>query len=280
MDFDPLTEGFPTRTALEEEEEEAEATAPALFEPALMSWSPAVRAALASGPLQPNLMVVAIGPAPCALMHHCAADRQPLGSIVLPEQPMAGNAAKPALSDATCFVYGIGGGTDVLLVQCQYAVPPPRAASWAAALLGSVRPGKSVVLAAALPSEICSGGGGGDTPLFSLATDAWAAAGRTAGPPGPVAPLPSGNVVGGLPARLLGKCQAMGMQACALVLRQPTPSPDALSLKTLAGGLKATLQPLQMAAVLGLDNEGALKAACSHVENAHWTDGVTGSVYL
>lgn len=286
MDFDPLTEGFPTRTALEEEEEDAEATAGACFEPALVSWCPAVQATLATAPLAPSLMVVAVGAAPCALMHHCCrSSRTLLGSISLPELSMAGNAVKPSLGDSSCFVYGIGGGSDVLLVQCQYAVRAERAHSWASALLGGVRAVRTVIVSVAMPSEIqlgqalAGGGAEAETPVFRLDTDAWRRADATEGPR-EVQPLPSGNVIGGLSARVLGKCQAMGMQACAVVLRQPTPSPDATSLKLLAGSLQAILKPLKMVGALGLDDAAAVKEACGFVEAAHWHDGVTGNVYL
>mmetsp|Transcript_33050 Transcript_33050/g.93543 ORF Transcript_33050/g.93543 Transcript_33050/m.93543 type:complete len:237 (-) Transcript_33050:334-1044(-) len=234
-----------------------------------------------NGKLSPQLLVVAVGPAACTLLHYCASSKQVVGSIVMSENGMSGNTLRPSPGDSSCFVYSLGDEAEVLLVSCQYTVHPERAHAWVQGLLTHVDPARTVIMAAAPASEVQASVGARDaeTPVFFLQTDAWREA--AAEDLQPVSALPCGNVITGLPARLISSSQARGMKACLLVLRQPTPMPDARSLQILCQAASATLLPFSPAlAVLGLSNRESVRLACAHAEQLQWGSGISGTVYM
>uniref|UniRef100_A0A061S8M8 Fatty acid desaturase n=1 Tax=Tetraselmis sp. GSL018 TaxID=582737 RepID=A0A061S8M8_9CHLO len=280
MDFDPLTEAFPTRTTREDEEQEAENNSDRLFDDPLICWSSKANNAFAPGATGLETLIVAIGQPSCTLLHFAVHDKEVIGCLALPEISFEGISSRPGPDEPTCYVYSTGpGALRTAVVLCQAPVPPERSHAWAAALLRSVRPRRTVVLASAAPGE-AQVAGADDAAVFALETDEW----RRAAPRGrarPVQPLPSGSVVGGLPAKILGLCQAKGWPACALLLRQPTPSPDASSVRALHDALEALLKSRgELAGSVELDGAQGLSAAFRHIEARQRCDGVTGSVYL
>lgn len=172
------------------------------------------------------------------LLPLCASQPQGLFSIVLPEVPMKGNTVQPSLQDRTCVARTCGPSGEGLLVSCQYhdSLAPERSQAFCKALMEHVRAqevGRACVCVTSLPqlqpttntrkcvlllpadrqvlvlgslqAEQYHGPGDAsqEAAVFKLCTSA--ALKRTASASLPA--LPSGNVVGGLPAAVLTYCQ-------------------------------------------------------------------------
>lgn len=140
--WDPLTSDSQTRWGEEEELEAAGAPPPP---PVLVTLVPA----LAAAP-RPQLLVMGFGPLAAAFLHHLPG-KACAGSVLLPEQSLAGNAVAPHHADKGTHLFfatpaARAGGA--LCVAGAAAAPPPdeRAAAWAAALLARLQPQRVLLL--------------------------------------------------------------------------------------------------------------------------------------
>jgi len=219
--WDPLTSDSQTRWGEEEELEAAGAPPPPLI---LVTLVPA----LAAAP-RPQLLVMGFGPLAAAFLHHLPG-KACAGSVLLPEQSLAGNAVAPHHADkGTHLFFATPAARDggALCVAGAAAAPPPdeRAAAWAAALLARLQPQRVLLLDCLEAAEARKVGQSSAAPpvrplcgevpacslfpallrplqLFALQTEA--AASST--PPFPL--LPPGPLHGGACAALLTLCAA------------------------------------------------------------------------
>ncbi|PNW88627.1 hypothetical protein CHLRE_01g037650v5 [Chlamydomonas reinhardtii] len=236
----------PSRAVLQEEEEAAAPSASGNLRPAVCVWNKSrVRELFPEG-LACDVLVIATCPTSCALVHGIPG-KQLIGSVLAPGVSLAGISlgAEPLPSDRVCAIYALGsssGSSRVLLVACQYEVARERAVAWSRALLGQVAAAHVLVLGA-IPAEQFRGQGDASQEelLFLLRTRAAAAAAAAVGRP--AAPLlPTGTVVGGLPAALLSHCQVRDQSAELLVAVEMVLEGRAALVEAMAAALAAVLR--------------------------------------
>ncbi|KAG2444873.1 hypothetical protein HXX76_001611 [Chlamydomonas incerta] len=261
----------PSRAVLQEEEEAAAPSASGNLRPAVCVWNKSrVRELFPEG-LACGVLVIATCPTSCALVHGIPG-KQLIGSVLAPGVSLAGISLgpEPLPSDRVCAVYTLGssssssssGSSRVLLVACQYEVARERAVAWSRAVLGQVAAGHVLVLGA-IPAEQFRGQGDASQEelLFLLRTRAAA----QALPGRPAAPLlPTGTVVGGLPAALLSHCQVRDKSAELLVAVEMVLEGRAALVEAMAAALAAVLRARgagQAAEALAGAGGGAVVAA-------------------
>uniref|UniRef100_A0A7S0RPI1 Proteasome assembly chaperone 1 n=1 Tax=Chlamydomonas leiostraca TaxID=1034604 RepID=A0A7S0RPI1_9CHLO len=232
---------YPSRTVQQDEEEAAVSTAPANLDLPVTLWNAQLRAKLFPDGIVVGAVVVATTRASCALLNHAFPGKQVLGSLVLPEVPMRGLTLPHSLRNRTCTIYVVPGPSPALLVACQYDVAAERAHAVCTALLGEVCP-EQVVVVGSLRAEAYRGAGDAsqEALVFRLATAQQPSSSQPAGPH-PVPTLPTGNVVGGLPAAILSYCQVRGMSGQLVVDVEMVPSLCAESVAPLASATAAVL---------------------------------------
>ncbi|KAK9811293.1 hypothetical protein WJX72_001268 [[Myrmecia] bisecta] len=258
--LDPLTADFPTRTVQEEEEEQAQAAAIHYADPPVVMWTPTARAAFQDGKLRPKLMVAAIGPAACILLHRGCSLTQVAGSVMLGGVSLAGNTVLPSLADRTCFMYLLNEG-DTLVVACQAAVRAERAVAWTRGLFADLQPHQLVILSSLMAHEY-RGPADPTESVLQYVVETHKAKGQLQHG---VPYLPAGNLVSGLPAAVFSHCQARAVSAVMLLGVQLEAAPDVAYLLATA---RAT-QTLCAAAGLNLNGKvladrQQLAAACAN----------------
>lgn len=244
----------------------------------LVVLSPSFEAAHGGSPAVGTL-VVAVGPCACAAASLAAADRlREAGTLLLPDVPLSAFGFATALDAvaagaATCSVFellprggGGGGAPPDVVVLAQQHVAPERAFDWAAALCGTFRAARTVVLDA-MPAGSYQppSHGGGVAPLLRRVVSAAAAGspaaagglgeaeavlariealirGGVAGAPKPAAAacpdLEQPNLVAPHPAAIMAECQVEG-RACEVYLSLLCPLEDAECAAAFAPALEA-----------------------------------------
>ncbi|GFR39640.1 hypothetical protein Agub_g106 [Astrephomene gubernaculifera] len=280
MDIFEQADAFtPSRAVLQEEEEAAAPSASNYLSPAVCVWNKALVQQLYPEGFSCDTLVVATCPTSCALVRSLPG-KQLIGSVLAPGVSLAGNSlascssqAEPLPSDRVCCVYALppaaassqqpstasleapqqgqqqqqasavgpgAGGKGVLLVCCQYEVPRERAAAWARAVLGQLSYGHAVFLGSMAAEQFRGfGDASQEVLLFSLRTRGAQQAPHQQQPP-PL--LPTGTVVGGLPAALLSHCQVRGRSAELFVLVEMVLEGRAALMAALAGAVGAVLR--------------------------------------
>ncbi|GIL88653.1 hypothetical protein Vretimale_17247 [Volvox reticuliferus] len=174
-------------------------------------------------------------------------------------------------SDKVCPIYtlrqapleiaALAGSTlhvDVLLVCCQYEVARERAPAWARSVMGQISCGHAVFLGAMAAEQFRGQGDASQEELiFALQTSASQQQRLQAGGRSPVPLLPTGTVVGGLPASLLSYCQVRGAAADLLVM-----------VEMVLEGRPALLEALSAALGQLLGSRGLDAAAAAMCNNA------------
>ncbi|GLC37939.1 hypothetical protein PLESTB_001500000 [Pleodorina starrii] len=270
MDIFEQADAFtPSRAVLQEEEEAATSSAASYLRPAVCLWNKRLLRQLYPKGISCGVLVVATCPTSCALLS-ALPGKQLLGSVLAPGVSLAGNSLgsgsgePPLPSDKVCAVYtlqppseapaagtgsgaGLGKGEDddVLLVCCQYDVPRERALAWARSLLGQVSCRHAVFLGSMAAEQFRGQGDASQEELiFALRTRAaqqkQQQEQRVSKPPVPL--LPTGTVVGGLPAALLSHCQLRGVSAELLVMVEMVAEGRPALLESLAAALGALLR--------------------------------------
>ncbi|XP_022961569.1 uncharacterized protein LOC111462110 [Cucurbita moschata] len=185
-------------------------------------------------PLRPSLLVVAISSPSLHLFHHLS-DKTLIGSLILPEIPFSGNHIQPSVYDKSCNIYSIDEDNEqVILVSIQCSVPAERSLLVAKLLLGDKIVPERVLILDSLQSQNFRGRLSTDETLsFKLETSSERKS-RDEGYGG--SPLlkgldyyPSGSVVDGLAAALLGSCQMKNIKG-ALCVSWPEYGTEVISL--------------------------------------------------
>lgn len=167
---------------------------------------------------RPKLLLVALSKSSCHLVHYLP-EKKIIGTFVLPEVSMAGNALQPSLQDKSCcLLYALEETENptVVLASVQYTVPAERSTTWTKTLLREVRPEKVVVMGS-IPSQHFRGKLSSDeTLIFKLETLAERLDENDGALKG-VPYYPSGSMIDGLAAALLTQCQVTKLKGQLLV---------------------------------------------------------------
>ncbi|KAJ0677922.1 hypothetical protein HanRHA438_Chr12g0547001 [Helianthus annuus] len=165
--------------------------------------------------LRPSLLIIAISTPSLYLLHHIS-PKTLIGTLVLPEIPSSGNSVDPSLKDKSCDLYTINhGNKSVLLANFQYAVSSERAHTIAKTLIGEhIIPERVLILDSVQSRNFRGRISTDDTFAMKLETSM-----ERNGVPllKNMKYFPSGSVVEGLGAALLGRCQMKNIKATLCV---------------------------------------------------------------
>ncbi|MEW5299233.1 MAG: hypothetical protein WDW36_002268 [Sanguina aurantia] len=177
----------------------------------------------------------------------------------------------------------------LLLLVCQQTVPREETVGWARTVMGSLH-ADHVLLLGCIPADGYIGPGDpSQEPQVHLVNTS---AAPTSSKPAPTALLPTGNVVGGLPAALLSHCQVRGISASLLLtVDSASNGGSAHTLQALARGIVAWAACAQTAVSDGqafgllhgaLSSGSGLKAAITLLANHDCGAAVsaTGVVFM
>ncbi|GIL65913.1 hypothetical protein Vafri_19553 [Volvox africanus] len=280
MDIFEQADAFtPNRAVLQEEEEAASSCAGSYLRPALCVWNRRLSKQLFPDGMRCEILIIATCPTSCALMR-AIGNKQLLGAVLGPGVSLAGNslvsgAGDPLASDKVCPIYtlrqappataalpGSALHVDVLLVCCQYEVARERAPVWARSVLEQISCSHAVFLGAMAAEQFRGQGDASQEELiFALRTSASQQRQLQAGARGPVPLLPTGTVVGGLPASLLSYCQVHGASADLLVIVEMVLEGRPALLEALAAALGQLLRSRGLDAAAAAMYNGAVLAA-------------------
>ncbi|CAK0784154.1 hypothetical protein CVIRNUC_007357 [Coccomyxa viridis] len=244
---DPLTEHFPSRTLIDEEEErEAQQYAHLYTTPPDFEWTEGAGLERIGGVLHTDLLVIATSAAACTVLERCLQDSsQIMGSLWQPEIMRDAPVALRSLiegpvgrASAAQVLLSSPGRTAVAL--CRSAIPPERAAAWAAGLLSHVR-AQHILIVASLPAREYVGMEDPTQQPLQYVLESSAAARKSAHE---LPYLPTGNLVSGLPAAFMSCCQVQRMAATLLISVDASPVPDSPCIRGTAQALTKLLSSL------------------------------------
>ncbi|KAF7131871.1 hypothetical protein RHSIM_Rhsim09G0117300 [Rhododendron simsii] len=173
-------------------------------------------------PICPSLLIIAISSPSLHFFHHLSA-KTLIGTVILPEVPFSGNTIKPSLRDKSCNIYSLNEyGNSTLIVSVQYQVTPERSHAVAKLLIGEqIIPEKVLVLDSVQSRNFRGKLSPDETIAFKLETSQQRKGlGDGCGDSSLLKGLdyyPSGSVVDGLGAALLGRCQMKKMKGTLCV---------------------------------------------------------------
>ncbi|KAK1419805.1 hypothetical protein QVD17_29163 [Tagetes erecta] len=166
-------------------------------------------------PLQPSLFIIAISAPSLYLLHHVS-PKTLIGTFILPEVPSSGNSVEPSLKDKSCNLYNIShGGKSVIVANFQYSVSSERSHAIAKTLIGQqIIPERVLILDSVQSRNFRGRISTDDTFAMKLETSV-----ERKGIPllKKLNYFPSGSVVEGLGAALLGRCQMKNIKATLCV---------------------------------------------------------------
>ncbi|CAA0828800.1 Unknown protein [Striga hermonthica] len=163
--------------------------------------------------LRPSILIVAMSSPSLHFLHHLT-PKSLVCSLILPETRLAGISAGPqSLTDKSCNVYALG---SVFIVLVQYPVIPERAHAVAKALVGGRIVPEKVLILDSIQSRNFRGTLSRDEAVaFKLETSL--ERGKSSFLVKGLGYYPSGSVVDGLGAALLGWCQLMRIEGTLLM---------------------------------------------------------------
>ncbi|KAH7515437.1 hypothetical protein FEM48_Zijuj10G0026200 [Ziziphus jujuba var. spinosa] len=180
-------------------------------------------------PLRPSFLIIALSN-PSLYIFHNLSSKKLIGTLILPETHFSGNSIEPSLRDKSCNIYSLNGDDDnsVIVVSVQCPVSAERSHVAAKLLIGGDISPQRVVVFDAIQSRNFRGKLSPDETLgFKLETSS-----ERKGVGGGLKGLeyfPSGSVVDGLGAALLGRCQMKNIKG-SLCVTWPEFGVDVVSL--------------------------------------------------
>lgn len=204
-------------------------------------------------PLRPSLLIIAMSSPSLYVFHHVSS-KTLIGSLILPEIPFSGNSVEPSLKDRSCNIYFLNDADNfVLVVSIQCKVSAERSNVVAKLLLGEQIVPERVLICDSVQSRNFRGALSPDE-TFALKLET--SLERRGAKDGCVSQsllrnldlFPSGSVIDGLAAALLGRCQVKKLRGtlciswpehggCAALLMRSLLLRDVLpSLKISSGG--------------------------------------------
>ncbi|KAI7996126.1 Peroxidase 11 [Camellia lanceoleosa] len=166
-----------------------------------------------SKPICPSLLIIALSSPSLHFFHHIST-KTLIGSVILPEIPFSGNTIEPSLRDKSCNIYTLTENDNlIVIVSVQYQVSAERSHAVAKLLIGEQIVPEKVLILDSIQSRNFRGKLSPDeTFAFKLETsqqrkrlgnDGCGDSSLLKG----IDYFPSGSMVDGLSAALLGQCQ-------------------------------------------------------------------------
>ncbi|KAF5940165.1 hypothetical protein HYC85_021332 [Camellia sinensis] len=166
-----------------------------------------------SKPICPSLLIIALSSPSLHFCHHIST-KTLIGSVILPEIPFSGNTIEPSLRDKSCNIYTLTENDNlIVIVSVQYQVSAERSHAVAKLLIGEQIVPEKVLILDSIQSRNFRGKLSPDeTFAFKLETsqqrkrlgnDGCGDSSLLKG----IDYFPSGSMVDGLSAALLGQCQ-------------------------------------------------------------------------
>ncbi|PIN25913.1 hypothetical protein CDL12_01326 [Handroanthus impetiginosus] len=158
----------------------------------------------------PSLLIIAMSSPSLHFLHHISS-KTLIGTLVLPEIPLAGNSTEPSLRDKSCNIYALSDADNsIMIVLVQYSVAPERAHAVARLLIGEkIIPQRVLILDSIQSCNFRGKLSPDETIAFKLETSLERKTSDT-GNSSLIKSLdyyPSGSVVDGLAAALLSGCE-------------------------------------------------------------------------
>lgn len=170
-------------------------------------------------PLHPSLLIIAIS-SPSLYVFHNVSKKTLLGSLVLPEIPFSGNSVEPSLGDKSCNVYALGdAGDSIILVSVQCSIAAERSHIVSKLLIGDrIIPERVLILDSVQSRNFRGKLPPDETYAFKLETSSERKGlGEGSSLLKGLDYFPSGSVVDGLAAALLGRCQMKNIKGTLCV---------------------------------------------------------------
>lgn len=233
MDIFDQEARWPSRSLLQEEEEQALPTAHLNLDPPVILWHRQNVEKTYGDSVKPHILIIATTRPSCALLNQACQSKQMLGTVMMPDVSLSGNRVVPSAEDNTCFLYSADSSGRVMLCCCQYAVPAQRAAAWTRGLLAAV-PAKHVLVLGSMQAQQFRGPDPSQQTLVYLLQSSAAKAAWAAGQALPLPYLPTSNIITGLPAAIVSHCQLRGLSAEVVVTVHMVPHLESDQLHDLA----------------------------------------------
>jgi hypothetical protein len=180
---------------------------------------------------RPSLLIVAIS-SPSLYIFHNLSSKKLIGSLILPEIPFSGNSVEPSLGDKSCNIYALDDSENsTLVVSVQYSISAERSHIVAKSLIGDrIIPNRVLILDSVKRSNFRGTLSPDDTCAFKLETSIE----RKGMDDGSsmlkeLVYFPSGSMIDGLAAALLGRCQMRNVKG-TLCLSWPEFNDSVVSL--------------------------------------------------
>lgn len=156
-------------------------------------------------PLRPSLLVIALSSPSLYFSHHLSS-KTLIGTIILPEIPFSSNSIAPSLKDKSCNIYALSDAEKLIIfVSVQYSVSAERSHAVAKLLIGEdIIPERVLILDSVQSCNFRGKLSSDDT--FALKLETSLERGDSAHLKD-LGYFPSGSVIDGLAAALLGRCQ-------------------------------------------------------------------------
>ncbi|KAF5443477.1 hypothetical protein F2P56_036031 [Juglans regia] len=205
---DVLTELPPPSRFFEEDLNNFTPPAPPLPSPSLIFSNPKP-----DKPLRPSLLIIAVSSPSIHIFHHLSS-KTLIGSVILPEITFSGSSTEPSLGDKSCNIYTFNVADDsIILVSVQCLIAAERSHIVAKLLIADQIIPERVLILDSIQSRNFRGKLSPDeTFVYKLETSSEKREGLGEGNGGSsllkgIDYFPSGSLVDGLAAALLGRCQ-------------------------------------------------------------------------
>ncbi|KAJ4958803.1 hypothetical protein NE237_025914 [Protea cynaroides] len=217
--------------------------------------------------LCPSLLIIAISTPSINLLHHYLSSKSPIGTLMLPEISLSGNAIEPSPKDKSCYIYALEDDNSIIVISLQFCVAAERSHAVAKLLIegeGKIRPERVLILDSVQSRNFRSKLPPDEELAFKLETTAalteeqqvLGALIRGLGF------LPSGSLMDGLGAALLGRCQLRRIKGTLCVTWPESGAPAVSLVKSL---LKDVLPSLEHLSVSHVDD------SVSHLDSELYT---------
>ncbi|KAL8035288.1 hypothetical protein ABFX02_12G087800 [Erythranthe guttata] len=160
---------------------------------------------------RPSILIIALSSPSLHFLHHLS-PKTLIGTIILPEIPLSGNAIEPSLKNKSCNIYTLDKNADetIMIALVQFSVTSDRAHAVSKLLIGGkINPQRVLILDSVERRNFRGKLSSDEAIAFKLVTSS-ERGNLTAGGSSVVKGLdyyPSGSVVDGLGAALLSRCE-------------------------------------------------------------------------
>lgn len=166
-------------------------------------------------PLRPSLLVIALSSPSLHFFHHVSS-KTLIGALILPEIPVSGNSIEPSMKDKSCNIFALDhADKSIIIASMQYPVAADRSHAVAQLLIGEqIIPERLLILDSVQGRNFRGRLSADDAFALKLETSS-----ERGGSPllQGLNYFPTGSVVDGLAAALLGRCQMKNIRGTLCV---------------------------------------------------------------